>query len=94
MIFAGFPYIFAGFPHVFAAFPPWFSPSQGLVGGGMISLGLNWEFSFPPAPPMSFMRYLLAGHRHFPVFRIANKYGMTWHDQDGCVFFLVNRSSK
>lgn len=33
----------------------------GLVGGGMICLGLNWDFSFPPAPPMSFMRYLLAG---------------------------------
>eukprot|EP00438_Fugacium_kawagutii_P026999 Skav232497 [mRNA] locus=scaffold1096:9732:27390:+ [translate_table: standard] len=33
----------------------------GLVLGGLIDLAFNRDFSFPPAPPMHVMRYLLAG---------------------------------
>ena len=32
----------------------------GLLLGGLVNLA-NWEFSYPPAPPLHAARYLLAG---------------------------------
>ena len=54
-----------------------FSNDSGLVLGGMLDLAFNAEFSFPPAPPMHVMRYLLAGAVFTPrVWRVW-MYGMT-----------------
>ncbi|CAK9025939.1 unnamed protein product [Durusdinium trenchii] len=33
----------------------------GLFLGGLVDLALNWDFSFPHAPPLHAVRYLLAG---------------------------------
>ena len=33
----------------------------GLILGGLVDVAFNWNFSFPPAPPMHVVRYLLAG---------------------------------
>ena len=37
------------------------SIDRGLILGGLVDVAFNWNFSFPPAPPMHVVRYLLAG---------------------------------
>ena len=37
------------------------STDRGLILGGLVDVAFNWNFSFPPAPPMHVVRYLLAG---------------------------------